>query len=140
MNFYGKIKKFLGVKKKNIDYLYLIALPVSSFEINEEKQKRALRDAEILRTSSINFIKNHLGRSHRKEIVYSDVLVAPQQMLSYMLFGSASPHTNYFLRPLLFEIYAYKEKGDVKFSYPVETLLFKIHNEEIKILKFTIEY
>jgi hypothetical protein len=133
MKVYENIKKFLG-KKKPQEYLYFVRLNVMSFE---EKNKLKEQSA---RNNIINFIKHNLLTLHKKEIMYTDVFIDAKDMSTYLIFSSTHPQLNPFLTPLLYELYAYKAKKTVEiFTYTFETILFKINNEELPILKFTIE-
>lgn len=127
--------RFIGLfEKKECEYLYLCHLSAVTFE--EKNQQGELQ----LRTQIIEKIKHDLAINHKKEIEFSDLYAIPKDVSVLLLFGSASPHSNLFIRPLMYEIYAYKEKRDEKiFSYPLKTLLFKVNNVEIKVLKFTID-
>ena len=54
--------------------------------------------------------------------------------------ASAKPQVQHKILPLFYELYAYKKiKKLEKFTYKLEEQIFKVLNNEIKVLKFKVE-
>lgn len=125
MRLFKRMREYLFKRK---EYLYLFILPTRSFDEEVQKEETGLR------TQIIEFIKNDLLKS-KKQILYSDIMVDSEASKTYFVFTSDNLSTNIFLRPIFYEIYAYKKSNKIVFTYPIK----KIFYQNIEILKFTIK-
>lgn len=102
----------------------------------DEKKKQ---DQENIRINIINGINVDLLRQG-KVIEFVDLWQDMKAYVTSYTIASVKPQVQQKIMPLFYEIYAYRKLKKLEnFTYKVEEQIFKVPNNEIKILKFMVE-
>lgn len=126
----GKIRNLF---RKKFEVVY-------SFELEtiliDEKKKQ---DQELLRIDMVNYLNIDLLKDS-KIIEYVDMWQDMKTYTTCYTFASVHPKKQPKVMPLFYELYAFKKlKKTAIFTYKFEERIFKVQNNDIKVLKFRIE-
>lgn len=127
------LKIFFKGKKKVKEYVYYFQLDTVLLD------EKAVKEQENIRIDIVNKISTDLNK-YLKKIEFVDIWPDLKKYKTTYILSSEKPSKQQRIFPVLYELYAYNKTEKLDFlQYPIETIIFKNKEKEIKVLKLEIE-